>query len=149
MRSDADGPGPVPQAFASTASAYFTAISTAFSNGPPLPSFSALRRAALNTFSKMYGTARMNVGRNAARSGSSAAACSCGWWPKRTPCRIAATSTMRPKTCARGRKSRVETSSPFFARNTDSQRATTVSASYMKFPCDRTQPLGRPVVPEV
>ena len=42
--------------------------------GPPCPPRSALRRAALKTFSKMYGTARMNVGRNAARSGSSAAA---------------------------------------------------------------------------
>lgn len=68
----------MPQAFASTASAYLTATSTAFSNGPALPSFSALRRAALKTFSKMYGTARKKVGRNAARSGSSADALSCG-----------------------------------------------------------------------
>lgn len=53
IRSPAVGPGPTPHAFASTASAYRTATSTAFSNGPALPSFSALRREALNTFSKM------------------------------------------------------------------------------------------------
>ncbi|CAM5360513.1 hypothetical protein SVIOM74S_10379 [Streptomyces violarus] len=68
----------MPQALASIASAYLMAMSTAFSNGPERPSFSALRRAALNTFSKMYGTARKNVGLNAARSGSRAAALSCG-----------------------------------------------------------------------
>lgn len=60
------------------ASAYFTAMSTALSNGPCLPSASALRRAPLNTFSKMYGTARMNVGRNVIRSGISAFADSSG-----------------------------------------------------------------------
>lgn len=139
----------MPQAFASIASAYFTAISTAFSNGPALPSFSALRRAALKTFSKMYGTARMNVGLKATRSGSRAAALSCGWWPKRTPPRIAATCTIRPKTCASGRNSRVAASSPFFEWKTDSQRSMTVSASYTKLPCVMTQPLGLPVVPEV
>jgi hypothetical protein len=77
-RSAAEGPGPLPQAFASTASAYRTATSTAFSNGPALPSRSAFLRAALKTFSKMYGTARKNVGLNAARSGSRAAALICG-----------------------------------------------------------------------
>jgi hypothetical protein len=131
------------------ASAYFTATSTAFSNGPALPSFSALRREALKTFSKMYGTPRKNVGLNAARSGSRAAAFICGWWPKRTRPRIAATCTIRPKTCASGRNSRVAASSPFLEWNTGSQRSMTVSASYMKLPWLITQPLGRPVVPEV
>ena len=149
MRSDADGPGPVPNALASCASAYRTAHSTALSNGPDLPSFSALRRAALKTFSKMYGTARMNVGRNDCRSGSRAAALSCGWWPSFTPPRIVAICTMRPKTCASGRNSRVEASSPRLEWNTGSQRVTIVSASNMKFAWLMTQPLGRPVVPEV
>ncbi len=84
-----------------------------------------------------------------------------------TRARTAATSTIRPKTWASGRNSRVEGSSadpdpdpepspdlapdlaPAPNRNTDSHRATSVSASYMKFPCVSTHPLGRPVVPEV
>ncbi|CAM5360462.1 hypothetical protein SVIOM74S_10378 [Streptomyces violarus] len=40
-------------------------------------------------------------------------------------------------------------SSPRLEWNTGSQRSMTVSASYMKLPCEMTQPLGRPVVPEV
>ncbi len=91
----------------------------------------------------------MNVGRNAARSGSRAAAFSCGWWPNLTRPRIAATCTIRPKTCASGRKSRVAASSPGLEWNTGSQRSMTVSASNMKFAWVMTQPLGRPVVPEV
>lgn len=73
-RSPADGPGPSPNARCSLASAYFTATSTALSNGPAFPSRSALRRAAWKIFSKMYGTARMKLGRNAARSGSNSLA---------------------------------------------------------------------------
>ena len=53
IRSAADGPGPRPNAFCSTASAYLTAMSTDLSKGPVFPSASALRRAALKTFSKM------------------------------------------------------------------------------------------------
>lgn len=78
IRSPGDGPGPVPNALCSIASAYLTATSKALSNGPSLPSASALRRAPLKTFSKMYGTARMNVGRNVTRSGISAFADSSG-----------------------------------------------------------------------
>ncbi|CAM5617840.1 hypothetical protein SGLAM104S_04377 [Streptomyces glaucescens] len=118
----------MPQAFSSIASAHRTATSTAFSNAPERPSRSALRRAASKTFSKMYGTARKKVGRKAARSGSRAAAFSCGWWPKRTRPRIAATCTIRPNTCASGRKSRVAASSPLREWNTGSQRSMTVSA---------------------
>lgn len=91
----------------------------------------------------------MNVGLKAWRSGSSAAAFSCGWWPRRTRPRIVATSTMRPKTCASGRNSSVDASSPRLEWNTDSQRPTTLSASNMKLACESTQPLGRPVVPDV
>lgn len=149
IRSPADGPGPVPKARASSASAYFTAMSTALSNGPIRPSDSALRREASKTFSKMYGTARMNVGRNVTRSGISALADSSGWWPSFTRPRIAATSTIRPKTWASGRKSRVAASSPGRERKTGLQRATMVSVSNMKWACVSTQPLGRPVVPEV
>ncbi len=134
---------------ASIASAYRTAHSTALSNAPALPSFSAVRRAALKTFSKMYGTARMNEGRNAARSGSSAAALRFGWWPILTRPRTAATCTMRPKTCASGRKSSVVASSPRLERKTGSQRPTITSASNMKLACEIRQPLGRPVVPDV
>lgn len=124
-------------------------MSTAFSKGADLPSFSALRRAALKTFSKMYGTARKKVGRKAARSGSSADALSWGWCPNLTRPRNAAICTIRPKTCASGRNSRVVASSPRLEWNTGSQRSMTVSASNMKFACEMTQPLGRPVVPEV
>lgn len=131
------------------ASAYFTAISTALSKAPARPSDSALRRAPLKTFSKMYGTARMKVGRKATRSGMSAFADSSGWCPSFTRPRSAAISTMRPKTCASGRKSRVAASSPGLERNTGCQRATMVSASNMKLAWVMTQPLGRPVVPEV
>ncbi len=89
------------------------------------------------------------VGRNAARSGISSAAASTGWCPSLTRARTAATSTIRPKTWASGRKSSVDGRSPCLPRNTDSQRATRVSASYMKLACVSTHPLGRPVVPEV
>ncbi len=149
IRSPADGPGPVPKARASIASAYFTAMSTALSNGPTRPSASALRRAPLKTFSKMYGTARMNVGRNVTRSGISAFAESSGWWPSFTRPRIAVTSTIRPKTWASGRKSRVAASSPGLEWKTDSQREAIVSVSNMKLAWVITQPFGRPVVPEV
>lgn len=103
----------------------------------------------MKTFSKMYGTARKNVGWNAARSGSRAAAFSCGWCPNLTFPRIAATCTIRPKTWASGRNSSVAASSPRLEWKTGSQRAMTVSASNMKLACEMTQPLGRPVVPEV
>ncbi len=43
----------------------------------------------------------------------------------------------------------MDASSPFLEWNTGSHRPMTVSASNMKFPCVSTQPLGRPVVPEV
>lgn len=91
----------------------------------------------------------MNVGRKAARSGSSARAASSGWWPSFTRPRTAATSTILPKTWASGRKSRVDEVSPRLERNTGSQRATMVSASYIRLAWVITQPLGRPVVPEV
>lgn len=97
----------------------------------------------------MYGTARMKVGRNVIRSGISAFADSSGWWPSRTRPRTAATSTIRPKTCASGRKSSVAASSPGREWNTGSQRPAIVSLSNMKPACVITHPLGRPVVPEV
>ncbi len=149
MRSAAEGPGPAPKALRSRASAYRTAVSTARSKGPVRPSASALRRAPAKTFSKTYGTPSTKVGRKAARSGSNSAAASTGWWPSFTRARTAATSTIRPNTCASGRKSRVDGSSPCRAWKTDSQRLTRVSVSYMKLACVSTHPFGRPVVPEV
>lgn len=148
-RSAAEGPGPCPNARCSSASAYRTATSTALSNRPSRPSVSAARRAARNTFSKTYGTASTNVGRNAARSGSSASALSADWWPSFTRPRTAAISTMRLKTCASGRNSSVDASRPDSERKTGSQCLTSVSASKMKLPWVSTQPLGRPVVPDV
>ncbi len=97
----------------------------------------------------MYGTASTKVGRKAARSGRSAAAFSCGWWPSLTRPRTAATCTMRPKTCASGRKSRVDAWSPGREWKTGSQRLIAVSVSNIRLAWEMTQPLGRPVVPEV
>ncbi len=148
-RSAADGPGPRPNAFCSSASAYATATSTALSKGPAFPSASARRRAAWKTFSKTYGTARTKLGRKAARSGSSSAAAITGWCPSFTPPRTAATSTIRPKTCASGRNSSVEAGSPGRERKTGSQRPVTMSVSNIRWEWVITQPLGRPVVPDV
>jgi hypothetical protein len=58
-------------------------------------------------------------------------------------------STIRPKTCASGRKSRVEASSPGLEWKTGSQRPVSMAVSNMKLEWVMTQPLGRPVVPEV
>lgn len=114
-----------------------------------MPPASALRRAPWKTFSKTYGTASTKVGWNEAIAGSSSAAARLGWCPSRTFARTAATSTMRPKTWASGRKSRVDASSPRLLWKTGSYRATTLSLSAMKLPWVITHPLGRPVVPEV
>ena len=57
-----------------------------------------------------------------------------------------ATSTSRPKTCAAGRKSRTEHSP---VRKSGLSRSTTLPHSAKKLRCVSTQPLGRPVVPEV
>ena len=91
----------------------------------------------------------MKVGRNDWRSGSSAEAERAGWWPSLTRPRIAAISTIRPKTWASGRNSSVDASSPGREWNTGSQREISMSVSNMKLAWVMTHPLGRPVVPEV
>ncbi|CAM5710014.1 hypothetical protein SALBM135S_03661 [Streptomyces alboniger] len=69
-----------------------------------------------------------------------------GAWPSLIGAISAATSTRRPKTCATGRKSRTEHSP---VRNRGLRRSTTLPHSAKKLRWVSTQPLGRPVVPEV
>lgn len=69
-----------------------------------------------------------------------------GTRPRRIGAISAATSTSLPKTCATGRKSSTEHSP---VRKSGLSRATTLPHSAKKLRWVSTQPLGRPVVPEV
>ena len=111
----------------------------------PLPSEVAFSSAPLYTFSNTRGTARMNVGWNEPSAGSSAdISPQC---PSTTPPSMQPTWMIRAKTCASGRKSSVlgsgapttSVSGPRNALRTQDSRFSWVSS----------QPLGRPVVPEV
>ncbi len=67
-------------------------------------------------------------------------------WPIRALAETQSTSMKRAKTWARGRKSRVEAPS---ARTTSLSFSVAFSARSRKLPCVSSQPLGRPVVPDV
>lgn len=69
-----------------------------------------------------------------------------GTQPSRIGAITDATSTSRPKTCAAGRNSSTEHSP---VRKRGFSRSTTLPHSAKKARWVRTQPLGRPVVPEV
>ena len=75
----------------------------------PFFSLTAFCSALLYTFSNTRGTARMNVGRKAARAGSSSLMSpQC---PSTIPASTQPTSMTRAKTCASGRNSSVPASS--------------------------------------
>ncbi len=69
-----------------------------------------------------------------------------GAWPSLMGAITAATCTSRPKTCAMGRKRSTEDSP---VRNSGRSRSTMLPHSAKKLRWLSTQPLGRPVVPEV
>ena len=111
----------------------------------PLPSLAAFCSALLKTFSNTRGTARMNVGRNEASAGSSAfRSPQC---PRTTPPSRQPTWMIRAKTCASGRKSSVLVSGISVICASGPWNALRTSAS--RFAWVSSQPLGRPVVPEV
>ena len=85
------------------------------------------------------------MGRNAASAGSSSfrsAQC-----PSTTPASMQPTSMIRAKTCASGRNSSVPASSVPVKSASGPRNALRTAAS--RFSWVSSQPLGRPVVPEV
>jgi hypothetical protein len=123
---------------------YAIAVAAAASKILPLPSACAFWLAELNTFSNTRGTDRMYVGWNAARSGSSVL--TSGTWPSRCWANTHPTSMTRAKMCASGRNSSVDPSRWW---NSAASARVTFSTSNRKFPWVISQPLGRPVVPDV
>ena len=87
----------------------------------------------------------MNVGRNAARAGSSSLRSpQC---PSTIPASMQPTSMIRAKTCASGRNSSVPGSSVPVKFTSGPRNALRTAASRLWWVS--SQPLGRPVVPEV
>ena len=72
-----------------------------------------------------------------------------GACPSRTRARRQPTATIRPKTWESGRKSSVEAGSVLTDLKTGCSSSVALSTSAKKLPWVSTQPLGRPVVPEV
>lgn len=68
-----------------------------------------------------------------------------GSWPTRTPVCTDITAMKRAKTCARGMNSSVDEPSA----TTSGMASVAPSTVAVKLSCRRTQPLGRPVVPDV
>ena len=99
----------------------------------------------LYTFSNTRGTARMNVGRNEASAGSSAVrSAQC---PSTIPPSMQPTWMILANTCASGRNSSVPGSSAPAMTVSGPRKALRTSDS--RFSWVSSQPLGRPVVPEV
>ncbi len=110
----------------------------------PLPPDSAFCSAELYTFSKTRGTARRNVGLNEPRAGSRLLVS--GWWPVFTPAWTARIVMKRANTCAVVMNRSVD--APGVCTTSDSATAA-LRESSTKLECVSTQPLGRPVEPDV
>ena len=100
--------------------------------------------AELYTFSNTRGTARMKVGRKAARSGSRLRVS--GVCPSTAPDGTLSTWMKRANTCASGMNSSVR---EYGLAQTSRSPSTPLSVSATKLPCVSSTPLGLPVVPEV
>ncbi len=110
----------------------------------PLPPASAFCSAELYTFSNTRGTASRKVGWKVPRAGSSCLVS--GWWPVLTPACTLSSEMNRANTCAVVMNSSVEAPG---VSTTSCRALAELRASSTKLLCTRTQPLGRPVDPEV
>ena len=120
------------------------AAAAAAPNSRSLPASAALCAAPAQTFSKIRGTTSRNVGLKPARSSSSSLALAV--WPTVVPALRQITWTARARTWASGRNIRVRA---WGCSRISGRNSTMFLATRAKFPWVISQPLGRPVVPEV